>query len=71
MCLSFFGILSSEHRQEPSILTRFDTDWCGSIAAADVFAAMNVRLGENYPLPIVDHRTARERSLGAFAVVKG
>jgi deoxyribodipyrimidine photo-lyase len=32
-------------------------------APADVLAAANVRLGDNYPRPIVDHAIARERFL--------
>ncbi len=30
-----------------------------------------VRLGENYPLPVVEHSAARERTLQRYAVVKG
>jgi deoxyribodipyrimidine photo-lyase len=33
-------------------------------------AAANVRLGENYPLPVVDHATARERTLQRYKAVR-
>jgi deoxyribodipyrimidine photo-lyase len=33
-------------------------------------AAAGVRLGETYPLPIVDHSAARERALAALASLK-
>ena len=39
-------------------------------APEDVLAAAGVRLGATYPLPMVDHREARERALAAFAKVK-
>jgi deoxyribodipyrimidine photo-lyase len=29
-----------------------------------------VELGKNYPLPVVDHALARERTLNRYAVVK-
>src|SRR5690606_39954004 len=32
--------------------------------------AAGVRLGDNYPLPAVDHAEARERTLQRYAVVK-
>ncbi len=35
-------------------------------APAAVLAAAGVKLGESYPRPIVDHRTAREEALAAF-----
>jgi deoxyribodipyrimidine photo-lyase len=38
-------------------------------ADAGVLAAAGVRLGENYPRPIVDHAEARERALAALAKV--
>jgi deoxyribodipyrimidine photo-lyase len=34
-------------------------------------AAAGVRLGETYPLPLVDHGLARERALAAFARIGG
>ncbi len=40
-------------------------------APAEVLAAAGVSLGQNYPLPIVDHRSAREAALAAFAQSKG
>ena len=30
----------------------------------------NIRLGDNYPLPIVDHKRARERALAAYQAIK-
>ena len=32
--------------------------------------AAGVALGENYPLPVVDHRQARENALSAYQAVK-
>jgi len=32
--------------------------------------AAGVHLGQNYPLPIVDHAQAREHTLARYAVVK-
>lgn len=32
--------------------------------------AAGVRLGENYPMPLVDHPTARQRALAAFASIR-
>ncbi len=39
-------------------------------APDDVLDAAGVRLGANYPLPIVDHAEARQRALEAFATLK-
>ncbi|MDA9667196.1 FAD-binding domain-containing protein, partial [Luminiphilus sp.] len=39
-------------------------------APAEVLAEAGVSLGENYPSPIVDHKTAREAALGAYATLK-
>lgn len=39
-------------------------------APADVLAAAGVRLGENYPHPIVAHPAARARALAAFAAMR-
>jgi len=36
-------------------------------APADVRAAANLRLGQNYPEPIVDVKTSRQRALDSFA----
>ena len=33
-------------------------------------ASADVILGETYPYPIVEHRTARERAMAAYAVAK-
>jgi deoxyribodipyrimidine photo-lyase len=40
-------------------------------APNDVLASANVRLGENYPEPLVDLKQSRQRALDAFAQVKG
>ena len=34
-------------------------------------SAADIRLGETYPAPIVDHAAARARALAAFASIKG
>ena len=39
-------------------------------AGDDALRAANVRLGETYPAPIVDHRAAREAALAAYAEIK-
>jgi deoxyribodipyrimidine photo-lyase len=39
-------------------------------APGDVLAEAGVRLGEDYPAPIVDHGEARSRALAAYEVVK-
>ena len=39
-------------------------------APTEVLAQAGVSLGENYPSPIVDHKTAREAALGAYATLK-
>jgi deoxyribodipyrimidine photo-lyase len=39
-------------------------------APAPVLAAAGIRLGENYPRPIVDHAAARARALAAYAGLK-
>jgi deoxyribodipyrimidine photo-lyase len=40
-------------------------------APADMLAEAGVKLGENYPHPIVQHDVARKETLERFAVVKG
>ncbi len=40
-------------------------------ALPSALARAGVRLGTDYPLPIVDHKAARARALDAFAVLKG
>jgi deoxyribodipyrimidine photo-lyase len=40
-------------------------------APGNVLAAAGVRLGENYPRPIVDHSTARNAALAAFKSIRG
>jgi len=42
-----------------------------SEAPRDVLKQANVRLGETYPKPIVEHKAARQRALRAFDKVKG
>lgn len=39
-------------------------------APQDILDNASVRLGENYPLPMVDHKTARERALAAYSKIK-
>jgi deoxyribodipyrimidine photo-lyase len=39
-------------------------------APAEVLAGAGVRLGENYPRPIVDHATARAEALAAFRALR-
>jgi deoxyribodipyrimidine photo-lyase len=39
-------------------------------ASSQDLSAAGVRLGDTYPLPIVDHDEARKRTLGRYAVVK-
>ena len=39
-------------------------------APDDVLLAAGVSLGETYPEPIVDHKTAREEALSAYATLK-
>ncbi|MEM6582448.1 MAG: deoxyribodipyrimidine photo-lyase [Pseudomonadota bacterium] len=39
-------------------------------APAEVLAAANIQLGEHYPYPIVDHKSARESALAAYASLK-
>jgi deoxyribodipyrimidine photo-lyase len=39
-------------------------------ASGDVLHAAGVRLGDNYPRPIVDHKTARQRALDAYATMR-
>lgn len=40
-------------------------------APQSVLEAAGVRLGSDYPAPIVDHRAARDRALDAFGRIKG
>lgn len=40
-------------------------------APEKVLAAAGVRLGETYPLPLVDHSAARDRALHAFLQIRG
>ncbi|MBX9772363.1 MAG: FAD-binding domain-containing protein, partial [Candidatus Obscuribacterales bacterium] len=41
-----------------------------SEAPADVLATAKIKLGTNYPRPIVDHSEARKRALAALATIK-
>ena len=38
--------------------------------SAEVLSAAGVRLGDTYPHPIVDHKTAREAALSAYGTLK-
>jgi deoxyribodipyrimidine photo-lyase len=40
-------------------------------APTGALSSAGITLGENYPLPIVDHKEARQRALDAFAYIKG
>ncbi len=40
-------------------------------AGADVLARAGIRLGENYPQPLVEHKAARERALAAYDRIRG
>ena len=40
------------------------------LAPAPVLADAGVHLGENYPLPLVEHSAARARALAAFRQIK-
>ncbi|MGV3524631.1 MAG: cryptochrome/photolyase family protein [Candidatus Sericytochromatia bacterium] len=53
-------------------LTRLPDKWLHQPWAASdkTLAEAGVRLGHDYPLPIVDHAAARERALTAFAQIK-
>jgi deoxyribodipyrimidine photo-lyase len=39
-------------------------------APADILAAAGVRLGENYPRPVIAHQAGRERALAAYAALR-
>jgi deoxyribodipyrimidine photo-lyase len=39
-------------------------------ATASVLSAAGIRLGTEYPAPIIDHRAARQRALDAFASLR-
>jgi deoxyribodipyrimidine photo-lyase len=39
-------------------------------APADVLATANVKLGDTYPHPIVDHSAARAEALAAFRAMR-
>jgi deoxyribodipyrimidine photo-lyase len=41
------------------------------LAPADALAAAGITLGETYPLPLVDHSTARAHALNAFLQMRG
>jgi deoxyribodipyrimidine photo-lyase len=40
-------------------------------APADVLFRAAVKLGETYPVPVVDHEQARRRALAAFEAARG
>jgi len=39
-------------------------------APPEVLEQAGVRLGENYPRPLVDHKSARESALAAYAAIR-
>jgi deoxyribodipyrimidine photo-lyase len=39
-------------------------------ASASVLAKAGVKLGETYPLPVVDHAAARQRALDGYAAIR-
>ncbi len=43
------------------------TPW---LAPEPIISAANITLGKDYPVPIVDHKTARETALNAYAITK-
>ena len=54
-------------------LSRMPTPWIFKPweAPNNVLSAAGVRLGADYPQPIVDHAEARDAALAAFAKIKG
>jgi len=53
-------------------LTRLDSKYIHAPWAAppESVRVAGITLGENYPLPIVDHKEVRQRALDAFACVR-
>ena len=53
-------------------LKNISSKWIHSpwLAPAEQLTAAGIKLGINYPYPIVDHHLARQRSLSAFAGIK-
>lgn len=53
-------------------LAELPTKWlfCPWEAPSQVLEQANIRLGETYPEPIIDHRFARERALVAYEQVR-
>jgi deoxyribodipyrimidine photo-lyase len=53
-------------------LARLPNEWLHKpwMAPSDILAEADVRLGENYPAPIVDHAAARDRALAALAEIR-
>jgi len=54
-------------------LTRVPPTWIHKpwLAPQALLTGVGVRLGADYPRPIVDHGVARDRALAAFATIKG
>ncbi len=54
-------------------LARLDARWIHApwLAPSQQLGEAGVRLGEEYPLPVVDHAQARRRTLQRYAVVRG
>ena len=42
--------------------------WLAKPSELDV---AGIKLGRNYPMPVIDHKMARERALAAYAALKG
>ncbi len=40
-------------------------------ATQDVLHKAGVKLGDSYPVPVIDHAEARERALGAYKSMRG
>jgi deoxyribodipyrimidine photo-lyase len=53
-------------------LARLPDEWIHQPwqAPADALQAAGVRLGVDYPRPLIDHRVARERALEALATIR-
>jgi deoxyribodipyrimidine photo-lyase len=54
-------------------LSRLDNKWLHRpwMAPATELAAAKIEIGKDYPLPLVDHHSARARALAALATIKG
>jgi deoxyribodipyrimidine photo-lyase len=54
-------------------LANVEADWIGEPQAApeSALSGAGVRLGIDYPYPIIEHREARARALAAFSAIRG